>query len=157
MPHEIDRLCQLPEFDGEPVAISVSGTVKAGRDCGAKSGWRQTNNVVVAQMRDEIVPDLPPFQDFREQEQWSSKLLPKERLSYTPWRGATEFKIIEHIASTLVRKAASRRFSVGRHHDIRQAWHVCCWHFSDVPRQADDVRRGGKSDPADVMIQSAKA
>src|SRR4029077_2084705 len=61
MPHEIDRLCQLLKSAGEPVAISVGGTVKAGRDCGAKSGWRQTNNVVVAQMRDEIVPDRPRF------------------------------------------------------------------------------------------------
>jgi hypothetical protein len=48
MPHEIDRLCQLPEFAGEPVAIGVSGTIKARRDGGAKSGWRQTNDVIVA-------------------------------------------------------------------------------------------------------------
>src|SRR6516164_10209620 len=57
MPHKIDRLCQLLEFAGDPVAISVNGTVKAGRDCGAKSRWRQTDNVIAAQMGNEIVPD----------------------------------------------------------------------------------------------------
>src|ERR1700675_409018 len=61
VPYEIDWLRQLLEFAGEPVAISISRTVKAGRDCGAKSGWRQTNNVIVAQMRDEIVPDRLRF------------------------------------------------------------------------------------------------
>jgi len=57
VPHEIDWLGQLLEFAGKPIAICVNRTVKAGRDGGAKSGWGQANNVVVAQMRDEIVPD----------------------------------------------------------------------------------------------------
>src|SRR6516164_7510623 len=61
MPHKIDRLCQLLEFAGDPVAISVNGTVKAGRDCGAKSRWRQTDNVIAAQMGNEIVPDRLRF------------------------------------------------------------------------------------------------
>jgi hypothetical protein len=61
MPYEVDRLGQLPELVGEPVAISVSGTLKAGRNSGAKSGWRQTNNVFAAQMRNEIVPDRLRF------------------------------------------------------------------------------------------------
>src|SRR6202795_2634327 len=61
VPYEIDWLRQLLEFAGEPVAISINRTVKAGRDCGAKSGWRQTNNIIVAQMRNEIVPDRLRF------------------------------------------------------------------------------------------------
>src|SRR4029078_2128563 len=57
VPHEIDWLGQLLEFAGKPIAISVNRTVKAGGNGGAKSGWGQANNVVVAQMRDEVVPD----------------------------------------------------------------------------------------------------
>ena len=61
MPHEIDRLWQLCQFAGEPVAISINGAVKAGRDGRAKPGRRQTNNAIVAQMRDEVVPDSLPM------------------------------------------------------------------------------------------------
>src|SRR5262245_33569049 len=61
MPHEIDRLRQLLEFALKPVAISICRTVKAGRDCGPKSGWRETNNMMVAQMQDKIVPDCLGF------------------------------------------------------------------------------------------------
>src|SRR6476646_8882559 len=76
MPHEIDRLCQLLEFAGEPVAIGVNGAVKAGRDCGAKSVWRQTNNVIVVQMRNEIVPDRLRF--------WISVNKNNGHLSFSP-------------------------------------------------------------------------
>jgi hypothetical protein len=45
----------------------------------------------------------------------------------------TEFKMIEDIPSTSMRKAASRKFSFGWHLDIRKAWLVCCWHFGFKP------------------------
>ena len=57
VPHEIDWLGELLEFAGKPIAISVNGAVGGRRDGGAKPGWGQANNVVVAQMRDEVVPD----------------------------------------------------------------------------------------------------
>src|SRR5262249_28657698 len=84
MPHEINRLCQILELGGEPVAISVSGTVKAGSDWGAKSGWRQTNNIIVAQMRDEIIPDRFRFRISVNKNNGHWSFPPEERLSHMP-------------------------------------------------------------------------
>src|ERR1700747_2487705 len=61
MPHEIDRLRQLHEFALKPVTIGINRTVKARRDGEPKSGWRKTKNMMVAQMREEIVPDRLGF------------------------------------------------------------------------------------------------
>src|ERR1051325_7716060 len=57
VPDEIDRLRQLPELARKPVAISIDRAVEAGRDRRPEPGWRKTNDVLVAQMRNEIVPD----------------------------------------------------------------------------------------------------
>jgi hypothetical protein len=61
MPHEIDRLRQLFELAFQLLAISINRTVKAGGNGGAKSRWREPNNVLRTQMRDKIVPDRLGF------------------------------------------------------------------------------------------------
>ena len=98
MPHEIDRLCQLPEFAGKPIAISVSRTVKAGREL------RSQIRVETDEQRHRCAdagrdrPRSPPFQDFRERERWSSEFL-RNDLVHNRSSESTSFQIMSSVTN----------------------------------------------------------
>ena len=131
MPHEIDRLWQLRRVRR-----------RASRD---KRRWNsQSRKGLRSQIRVETDerhhrradagrdrPRSPRFQDFREQEQSSSKLFPEQHC--TCLGAERRIQGIECIASTSARKAASRRFllggdlpSVTSHHGTESIDSSCC-------------------------------